>query len=75
MGASRVTDKVKKVDEAEQWISVEERDPKDGEEVWVYNEQIGVKEGVYLADGTGNVWAPDGSLITHWQPRILEPPA
>ncbi len=59
-----------------EWIKATEKQrPKDGDAVWVFNEQIGVRAAVYEDDGKGHMWIPDGSRITHWQPRIVESPA
>lgn len=56
----------------DKWIEATEGHfPHDGDAVWIFNKQIGVREAVYLDDGTGHVWLPDGSRITHWQPRIV----
>ncbi len=56
-----------------EWMNAEETEPQDGQYVWAFNESIGVKKGRYRDDGRGRVWAPSGSLITHWIPREPDP--
>ncbi len=43
--------------------------PPDGQYCWVFNESMGVTKARYEENGTGPIWEPDGSHITHWMPR------
>ena len=57
-----------------QWISVDERLPQDGEEALVYAGNRGVMIGLY--DSVLQVWLDYeccGLKVTHWQP-LPEPP-
>ncbi|KKN31994.1 hypothetical protein LCGC14_0818300 [marine sediment metagenome] len=56
-----------------EWTSAEETTPQDGQLVYVFNEGIGVQKGRYEENDRGNIWSPDGSLVTHWMPRKPDP--
>ena len=62
------------VQPANQWISIDERLPQDGEEALVYAGNRGVMIGLY--DSVLQVWLDYeccGLKVTHWQP-LPEPP-
>ena len=60
------------------WKEVKEERPDDGEEIYAYNEQIGVQKATYYEMGDPEPKWDDGSVVTYWHSKVRpapEPPS